>query len=384
VAAVAYVPARHAGLRFIAQDILTGEFLHWNLPISQAERTHTLSGPGGITGVIEPEHLDLLDARLTPHGTWIHAEQDGQIRASGIVEPSALTGDALSVDCAGFTAYPGRVPYRGDYEAIGVDPLDVVRHIWAHVQSYPAGNIGVTLDATTSPVRIGTPPRDVSFETGGGEQVDFQAGPYTLNWWTATNCGQEIDQLARETPFDYLERPAWNAARTDVLHHLVLGYPRVGRKRTDLKFVQDENISDVVPVEEDPDRYASEVIVTGAGEGRDMIQGSAALPPDGRIRVPVVLEDSTITSRDRATAVARDELERRRATIGVKQIVVNTHHENAVLGSFAPGDDILVQAEVPYLGRIALWHRITGFTVPEDGHAPVSLRRSETFNFGGG
>src|SRR5699024_9916925 len=51
-----------------------------------------------------------------------------------------------------------------------------------HLQSKPQGDLGVVVDDTKAPkgVTVGAEEKDVSFETGEGEQVEFQSGPYIL------------------------------------------------------------------------------------------------------------------------------------------------------------------------------------------------------------
>jgi hypothetical protein len=378
-----YVPARRRGIRYIVQDILTKEFLEWDLPLSDVERTYTLSGPKGIRGKIDPEYPDLADLGVKSRGTWIHAESDGVIRGSGIVQPGSLEGDSLSIDCSGFTSYAHLIPFSGVYSGVQVDPLDVIRLLWDHIQSFPTSNMGVTVDPTTSPVRIGYPERDVNFETQAGEQVSFSAGPYKLNWWTDTKCGQEMDNLARECPVDYLEQDHWNADKTDILHNLALGYPRVGRQQSDLYFVLDENIIEQPKLREHPNLGASEVAVLGAGEGSAKVRGSYIGQPSGRLRVPITVEDADVTRVERANAFAEDEYLRRQEVIEIEQIKVDLNHENARLGTFNEGDDILVQSPFAYVGRLALWHRVMSYAVDDDkGVGVISLRRSETFRYG--
>lgn len=375
-----YVPAQRRGLRFIAQDVLTSQFLHWDLPIRDAEITYVLSGSKSITGALSPEFPEIADLGLTPRNTWIHAEEDGQIRGSGILQPGSLEGDSLKIDCAGFASYPHLIPYRGEYSVIGEDTLNIVRHIYSHVQSFPSGDLNVTLDPLLSGVKLGTQKKDVEFETSSGSDVAFESGPYELNWWTSKNCGQEIDELAKQTPFDFLERDRWNDDKTEVLHHVQFGYPRVGGKKQNLTFTQDTNIVEVIPIAEDESLYCTEVHVLGAGEGRKRVQGSYVGSTSSRVRVPVVIEDSSYTTVARARAAAEAEYHRRQATTGVESIVIDARHENAQLGTFSEGDDILVQAKVPYLGRIALWHRITEYATSENNaKAVLKLRRSDTF-----
>lgn len=359
--------------RVIAQDILTGEFLDWDFPLSGLKVTYRLSGPTVITGRLGPEipHLS-LDA-YDGWATWLHVEEEGLIRASGILLPASLDAETLSLECEGPSGYPHGIPYLGEFSKIGVDPLDVVRLIWDHLQSYPDGKLGVQVDATKSSVRLGTPKDD----------KDPESGPYTLNWWDTTDCGDEINDLAKQTPFDYAEHVQWNPGKTGVEHRIRLGYPRLGRRRHDLRFAQGENITSIVPLVELGDFYASAVVVTGAGEGRAMVRGTASRREGPRLRRVAVLSDQSVKTTARAKKLAADELRRRAARVSFQKITINAQHPNARLGTFELGDDILVTAVFPYVGQAAIWHRITAYTWSRDSdEVELELAPSESFNYG--
>lgn len=380
-----YVPASRRGRRYIAQDILTGEFLEWDLPLLDDKIKYVLNGSKTISGRLDPAAPDLAQLfrkNIQPRKTWIHAEENDQILASGILQPGSMEGQSLSIDAAGFTSYFHLVPYRSIFEGVDQDPADLIRHIVAHVQSYGSGDLNVIVDPTTTPVRIGEPERDVDFTTGAGEQVTFSAGPYKLNWWTDTNCGDEVADLAKEAALDYVEHDYWNADRSAIIHRLELGYPRVGVYKPHLSFVEDQNIFGAVPLGADPAMGCTEVHYTGAGEGRDMVHGSYVGIPTGGLRVPIVIDDPTITRNERAKAFAHDEYLRRQAIFGVGRVTVNTHHENAKLGTFKVGDDILVRSRIPWRGSIDIRHRIEGYDLDQNGQAVMELRPSSTYRYG--
>lgn len=353
--------------RVIAQDILSGEFRDWDLQLDDLRITYTLSGPSEISGTFAPEQPTLNLQPRDAWSTWLHVEQDGLIRASGILQPLALDGPALRVSCLGPTAYLYGLPYLGDYSARGVDPLDVVREVWRHVQSYPDGNLGVTLDDTTSPVRLATDP---------------EGDPYRLAWWDTKDCGQEIDNLARQTPFDYVEETRWNDDHTAVEHHVRLGYPRVGRRLDRVRFADGENILSSVPLIEGEDDYASAVVVVGAGEGRARVRGTAS-QRGTRLRRVAVVTDESVDDEGTARSLARDELLARQPFHAFQEITVDGSHPNAPLGSFSVGDDIPVTARAPWLGWVTAWHRITSYTwSPVSDTVTLSLRPSGAFRYG--
>lgn len=190
--------------------------------------------------------------------------------------------------------------------------------------------------------------------------TDKEAAPYELAWYNATNCGEEIDKLAGQTPFDYIERHAWNSDKTDVLHYFDMGYPRIGKAQPNLLF-NEENILEVVPIQEGEDTYASAVLVIGAGEGEDTIRGYAAQSFGDRVRKEVVVTDKTITTTDRANAQALTELAIRRGrAFEVAEIVISAYHPYAPIGSYGVGDDIKIELDIPWLMETHIaWYRIT-------------------------
>lgn len=383
--------------RVIAQNILTGRWLSWDLPVHDLTVTHNLSGPDVISGGFPSEVHDLRDVDLEPWGTWIYVEEDGVIRASGILQPSSVDeNEALTLEAVGVTGYAHGIPYLGEFAlsgtdpasgttgvGINLDPADIVRAIWAHLQSYPDAKLGVQVTGST-PVRIGTPPKNVDFTTGAGDQVQFVAGPYAaLNWWQATDCGDEISKLAKETPFDFVERAAWNANKTAVQQFVDLGYPRIGRRRFDLRFAQDENLLAAIGPEETDNLYASQVVLLGKGEGRDKVRGYAGQRLGTRLRRVAVIDDKTVDSTTRANALASIDLGRRQALQDITEMTARAHHVNAPLGSFVTGDEVLVEAAVPWVGDVRLWQRIQSYTwSPESDAMRLSLRRSDSVQGG--
>lgn len=372
--------------RVIAQDILTGRFLNWDLEVSNLTLTKTLSGPQVISGEFPNEIRDLADAGLDAWATWIHVEEDGKIRGSGILQPRSVDqGEALSLEAVGVSAYAAGIPYLEEYIKVQIDPADVVREIWRHIQSYPNGNLGVVVRGTT-PVRIGQEEVPAPAE-GEDTRTDEEKArkPYALVWWEAPDSATEIANLAKETPFDYVEREEWNADKTDVLHYIDIGFPRFGRYRDDLRFAQEENLVTAIGPGEATDMYASQVVFIGSGEGRETIRGYAGKPMGGRVRRVVVLDDKSVNTSVRANALSADELLRRQALQDVTEVEIDARHLNARLGSFDCGDDIPVVAEVPWVGSVRQWERVLSYTYSPDAETiRVSLRRSESFTYGTG
>jgi RecA/RadA recombinase len=303
--------------RLIAQRILTGEFVSWELPVTDPEIEWQLSGTTQISGSFKPQIRDVADLGLEPWGTWIHLEEDGEIRASAIMQPTSVEADGtFAFTAVGPHGYASRLPYRDRLELIQADPAQVVRLLWAHIQSFDRGNLGVDVIGST-PVR----------------------------------------------------------------HRIVIDYPQAGERRFDLRFSEDENITEKAPIEEPGDAYADTVFVGGKGEGYDRIFGSAAGILGGRLRLPVLVDDKTIASQSRATAIAAEELAARLAAlVEVPEIVVAARHRNAPLGSFGPGDEIRPLLTYPYVGRVEAWHRVTSLRyLPLTSRMVVGLTRRGEF-----
>ena|SRR5690606_272586 len=361
-------------MRFLAQSI-TGEWLHLDLPLIDVEITYALSGPCQITGTVDPEQADLRDLGLKPWGTWIYAEQEGLIRAGGILRPSSVEEESLSIEAVGFTDYPKMIPFRGAWTlgnpvGIGIDPLDAVRYLWDYIQDDQRRDLGVTYDNTKTKVKRGTPQND----------NDTDSGPYKLDWWESVNIGEEIEKLATETPFDFRERYTWNADKSQVLKHIEFGYPRLGRRQNELRFAQDENIDSLMSVGEDPETFATLVFVHGRGEGSAMAYGKAEKHIPGVLPVGVVIEDKTLATKDACQKLAAEELAKRSGALETRlqidELTMPWYNAHAPLGSFQVGDEILVVADFAWLGTRKLWHRVTGITLNVDEETmKLTLRR---------
>lgn len=394
-----------SGWRYLATRLNgdgTETFLSNDVPLQDPALTEDLSGPGGIDGRLSPE-LERLQAPdgqplLVPWSTAIYAEKDGRIRHGAIVSDLTEQGPELVPQSAGFTNYLQDQPYTGNKSWLFTDPLDIARHIWTHVQGKPRGNLGLALDGTTSPVRVGLPESPVDLGTvsdavwnqlralgwtgkpdDGKESLyapeeGATAEPFTLSWWKDHDLGAVFDKLAAETPFEYRVEHEW--VGETLTHRLRLGYPTLGARLTEPSFVTGVNILEIPAVEYDGADYASEVLVLGAGQGRKMIRGSSSRPT-GRLYRAAVVQDKRATSSRAATATAARQVASRLGDPDISTFLV-TDHPNAPLGTFAPGDEILVQTRGGWGAPRDLWLRILSITTrPDQGRATVTATRVE-------
>lgn len=363
--------------RYLAQAALTGEILAGDLPIKvePGGLTWALSGPGSLLGTIAPEYAALAWSDGVPvlgeMSTYLYAEDDGRIVWGGILHKSGFVGGVWTLEAYGFSSYAAGMPYTGDfYTGVKVNPIRVFKDIWDHLQDQPDGDLGLAV--------VG----------GGGCTVDIgtKDEPYTLSWWEAPDCGDELDQLTAETPFDYVESHEWGQAQqaggTDtewvIRHRLEISFPRRGYRRDDLVF-NAANLTQVVELNRDGTSFANVVHVLGKGEGKKTLRGESATR-DGRLRRVYVHTDKLATTTARVNAVA--DRERGLRQIGFELAGVSVQdHPNAPVGSWQLGDDILVDVVVPHIGRVSAWYRVIGWSLDTDTTATLQLSRADSFRY---
>jgi hypothetical protein len=126
------------------------------------------------------------------------------------------------------------------------------------------------------------------------------------------------------------------------------------------------------------------VIIIGAGEGRDAIRGYTGERYAKRLRRVAFSSQKNIKSAQAANALAQEELlSRRGRMLEFAQIIIDAQHSNAKVGEYQTGDDIFVQVNVPWLGDLGIWHRITAYTYdPTRELVTLSLARSDSFRYG--
>jgi hypothetical protein len=351
-----------------------GPWLDTELPLLDVQITDVVSGPPQLTGTITPVHARLLmpDGMplLTENDTEIAAEKDGVIRACGHLVRNAAQGHVNDIEVNGFSGYAKDMGFLGDpilgpdrpKDFVDTDPLDVVRYLWHHVQTVgPRSNIGLIVDPDTrTPVTVGRTPEFVVGET---KPTADRAEPYRLATWQTDDIGGEIDQLAAATPFEYHERHEWNADKSDILHFLDFGYPRIG-KRLGLQFVVGENVQEIPQVERDGTQSANHVRVLGAGEGSAMIRAEARVD-DGRLRRMTTITDDSITDPEMAKTRARTEVAMRANAARISSFVVRNTGETQ-LGAWNVGDEVRLTSREGWL-HADQWVRILSQTIaPED------------------
>lgn len=354
---------------YYAQRAVTGAWLdRAGLPLSGVSITWDLAADS-LSATISPAvaMAQAADGRpvLDEWSTLLYAVADGTIRWGGILTHSDLSGPSWQVQAIGFRGYPAGVPYLGPvYKQTSVDPLDVIRMLWAHLQSYPAGNLHVTVDtATHSAVRVGS-----------------AATPYELDPWNAADTGSEITTMLGVIPAEMTEAHAFAGGGETVTHTLSFGVPRVGRRRDDLRFAEDENLAAVIPLTRDGSAYANGLVAIGAGTGSASPQVNLAAD-DGRLRRVAVYQNQNVTTTAVLKPLAQRVLAAKQNMGGAAQVVL-TNHPNAPLGSVGVGDDILLQFVAGWAAGQSIWHRVTAVTLePETGLTTLTTARSDSFSY---
>lgn len=372
-----------AGWRYLLQrhnGTSWAEFLHTDLPLTDVSVTTTNTGTDELTAKISPALGSMRDTAGKPlfdeWGTAIWAESDGQIVGGGVVVNSTSVGQEWQLRSIGLAGYPFGLPYTGSWFGVEIDPLDVYRKIWTDIQAEPGGNLGVVVDPLKTGLKIGVELSQVEFDTQNGP-VSFESGPVKLNWYETHDLGPIITSLADTTPFEYRERHSWNAAGTGIDHRIELGYPRLGRRLTDMRFVYGENIFEPPSIERDGAQYASDILVLGAGNGRTMIKGYAH-QNTGKIRRVLVDEQKQIKSL--TTANTRAAMRLRKALI-LDEVGTVTVRDSAMasVAGIQPGDEFFLQTDSDWNEDLSFWVRVQSKTVTPDqsDDAQLTVVRSD-------
>ena len=414
------LPPRHLW-RYYAFRALSREWVHRELPLRDVSITHTLSGPGDLTASIEPTYADLVGEDGQPvlreWDTVIVAEAAGEIRGGGIVTSMEITGDVLSLDCVGFSGYAAGMPltwtlvWGGPSAGVtgqGVDAATVVRALWEHIQDQPDGGLGVVLDPTTTPYRMGVwhnarklptddepnpprseieePPPPIDRVWGPDDRKPAAATGKTvywekrLNWFEDVEVGAAVDEICQQASIEYRERWSWaDTDREGVTLRLELGYPRLGRRASDLRFVEGENISELVTLTRSGEDFANSVAAYGAGEGSKQLRQTVT-HRDGRLRRVQVVDASDVSVAASLRQIATDELARARQITDITSFTVR-EHPNAQLGAFGVGDDVLVETVIGWQPT-KLWVRILSYSFSPDGDTVnIACTRSDSFDY---
>jgi hypothetical protein len=208
-----------------------------------------------------------------------------------------------------------------------------------------------------------------------GDQV-VDPAPFRIKPWESQNCGKIIDDVTARGPLEWVERVLWDGETATP--QIVVGYPRVGRRRDDLAFEMDVNVTALDYSGSLADDHANTVVATGAGAGGAMVRREVTRE-DGRLARDYVYSDQSVSDASVLGRIATAEA-RRRTTLGVTITGFTVRqHPHAPVGSWSVGDDVLVRAEIPYVGEVEQWVRIVSWMLRPDGSAVCTVQRSDGF-----
>lgn len=328
--------------RFLLQEIPSGRIVHPSLRLSSVGSMTQLSGPGSLECSIPwADHIEQSLPTLRKWHYAIWAVEGGNVLGGGVVSEVSSDNDQIDLDCTGPTVVIRDTPWLGeDFAGIQVDPLDMVRKVFDHAQSFPNGDLGIQVDSTRSPVRVGEEERDVEFTTSDGEEVSFTSGPFRLAWWSTDDMGKVLDDLAKDTPFDYMERTSFDK-RTGFSHRLELGYPKIGARKPSVQAVIGVNAAQPPPLDEAD--YFSGALFVGAGEGAKAAHGIDEDRNASGLRRIANVSDKRVTSNRAAVNRARKLISTSRR-LEFDQITL-ADHALSPFGEVRPGDIILVKGD---------------------------------------
>ncbi|AEK07475.1 hypothetical protein SEND513_29 [Mycobacterium phage Send513] len=357
--------------------------------------TRMLSGPCGIEFKVHPKDPSVQlpnsqgPIQFKPWGHWIHALKEDlsgneKIWASALVQPSDVDPQTgiLSLRAEGFANYPKGIPWLQNWNPIAVDPFEIVTRIWTHIQSYANGNLGVkvTNKNGTMPALSGTQMLPgFSFENEEFVQ-DFFA--IFIRAVDRNDCGEYINRLARDIPFDYWEATTWEGGQAPIEKFIRLAYPSGGVDQASLIFRMGENVIAATPKQETQVEWFSDITINGYFPGKVYSSTLSNADPD-RYRRVMDEVDLSINSNERAAAWAKRKLSRRQYPAAQFQsLVIDPYHPNAPHGSFDVGDIIRIQGPVPWAGDINVKHKVLSHTWDEQkGVVQLGVMAEGAFNY---
>jgi hypothetical protein len=147
--------------RFIVQRALTKDILTREAQVeSKGDQSRQLSAVGTLQLVVTPGVATQIASDGLPlfveWNSIVTVEVDGDLPFRGLVTDMTYDGPNWTIDIRSMATYSYGTPWEGSpYYGAKVDPADIVRKLWAHVQSFPDSDLGVTVRGTT-PVRVGS------------------------------------------------------------------------------------------------------------------------------------------------------------------------------------------------------------------------------------
>lgn len=367
--------------RFIVEEAVTGNILARDMVVTNPKLLRVLSGPCNMQFDVDYRDDSLSGIYFKPWGHWVHAEKliagVRTIWCSGIVAPSQIdkSSGIMHLECQGFAGYPKGLPALFDWNPLAIDVFQIVHKVWDHLQSFPQGNLDVTVYPANSGMEM------LPGYAFDGQIMSQNFYAMFIRAADKQDCGTIIDNLARDIPFDYVEQASWNSDRSGIDKALFLGYPIAGVQQNELLFVINENVIEASPHIETEIDWASDVIIDGWQPGTEFSATLTNADP-ARFRRVISEDDAQINSNERAAAWAKKKLTRRQTPAYWESIIVDMGHPNAPFGSYDVGDRIMVRGYMPWLGDVNQLHKVIAIAVDEKtGTCELTLKAEGAFTY---
>jgi hypothetical protein len=250
-----------------------GPILCRDLNVTNLLINRNLSDGCDISFDVNPNDTSAAGLAFKSYGYYLHIEKlmvrssvtdpllgKHQIWCSAIVQPSDVdeNNGIMHLKAKGFAAYPKGIPWLEDLNWFANDAYRPVVEIWRHLQhDFPNGNLGVEVYPQTSGVEM------LPGYAFDGNLLNLNFFATFVRQTDKLDCGDYINALAKDTPFDYREESEWNADRTNITKKIHLGFPRLGLIQQNLAFILNENVLSAKPHTETSTDYVTDVGVTG-------------------------------------------------------------------------------------------------------------------------
>lgn len=347
---------------------------------SSATVTRTLSGPDSIMASIEYFDPRMIGADglplFKPWSTAIYAERDGEIITGGFVASPPMTtgeeGQGITIECTGFSSLLSGQPFLHDKVWIGVDSALVSWQLWSDYQGraggkipiYPADHTGArqanppksgvllgkkatqtrnVVTTTTTKVDPKTK-KKITTKTSKVVTEDVPAEPYRLSYYSTLDMGQEFDNLAKTTPFDYRMVHRWGSGDGAEIEHLLCYMTRENRgvARPNLRLVMGENVIPVPSVGVVTNKRWTQVLVLGPGEGTSMLRAGATATTRSSVSRTHVIEAKDVKQQAQLNALASHEL-RKAELDGELTSVTVRNSPLCPIGTWDLGDALVIE-----------------------------------------
>lgn len=379
---------------FMVEDV-HGNILARDMVGMEPSVTRVLSGPCEINIKLHPKEPSIQlpnsqgPIQFKPWGQWVHVLKEDltgieKIWASGLVQPSDIDPQTgiLNLRAQGFANYPKGIPWLENWNPIAVDPGEIFERIWTHLQSYPTGNLGVTVTNKNGTV----PARTLTQMLPG---FSFQNEEFVQDFFAIfiravdrNDCGDYLNKLCRDIPIDYWEDTTWSGGTAPIEKFIRIAYPFGGVDQQGVIFRTGENVIATTAKQPTQVDWFSDITINGYFPGK--VYSSTISNADlDRYRRTMDEVDLHVDSNERAAAWGKRKLSRRQYPAAqFESIIIDPYHPNAPHGSFDVGDFVRIQGEIPWEGNIDVKHKVLTHSWDEaKGVVQLGVMAEGAFNY---